>query len=107
MISNRPRAVASFTTMFAIAACSSGSMFAQSSAAWSEPFPSFHIAGNLYYVGTRGLANYLVTTPEGHILINSDLESSVPLIRDSVEKLGFKFGDIKILLISHAHFDHD
>ena len=74
---------------------------------WTEPFPPFKIAGNLYYVGSKGLANYLVTTPRGHILINSDLEENVPLIRTSVEKLGFKFTDIKILLISHAHWDHN
>jgi metallo-beta-lactamase class B len=74
---------------------------------WTEPFPPFRIAGNLYYVGSRGLANYLITTPQGHILINSDLEENVPLIRSSVERLGFKFSDIKILLISHAHWDHD
>ena len=72
-----------------------------------QPFAPFKIAGNLYYVGSRGLASYLITTPEGHILINSDLEASVPLLRASVEKLGFKFTDIKVLLISHAHFDHD
>jgi metallo-beta-lactamase class B len=86
---------------------STAPVFAQFSPIWSEPFPPFRIAENLYYVGTKGLANYLVTTPEGHILVNSDLESSVPLVRDSVEKLGFKFSDIKILLISHAHYDHD
>jgi len=73
---------------------------------WTQPFPAFRIADNLYYVGSKGLANYLIATPEGHILINSDLEANVPLIRNSVESLGFKFSDIKILLISHAHFDH-
>jgi metallo-beta-lactamase class B len=74
---------------------------------WTEPFPAFRIAGNLYYVGSRGLATYLIATPAGHILINSDLEANVPMIRASVEKLGFKFTDIKVLLISHAHWDHD
>src|SRR6266852_7517664 len=74
---------------------------------WTEPFPPFRIAGNLDYVGSKDLASYLITTPQGHILINSDLETSVPLIRASVEKLRFKFGDIRILLISHAHWDHD
>ncbi len=73
---------------------------------WTEPFPAFRIAGNLYYVGSKGLANYLITTPEGHILLNSDLEANVPLIRASIESLGFKFSDVKILLISHAHWDH-
>ena len=74
---------------------------------WTEPFPAFRITGNLYYVGSKGLANYLITTSQGHILINSDTEANVPLIRASVESLGFKFSDIKILLISHAHWDHD
>lgn len=74
--------------------------------AWTEPFPPHKIAGNLYWVGSRDLASYLITTPEGHILINSSLEESVPLIRTSVEKLGFKFTDIRVLLISHAHSDH-
>ena len=79
---------------------------AQSPASWTEPFPPHNIAGNLYYVGSRDLASYLITTNAGHILINSSLEESVPLIRASVEKLGFKFADVKILLISHAHADH-
>ena len=74
---------------------------------WTEPFPPHKIADNLYYVGSKGLASYLITTPQGNILINSSLEASVPLIRASIEKLGFKFSDTKILLISHAHWDHD
>src|SRR3954468_11151620 len=82
-------------------------LLAQETAEWTQPFPAFHIAGNLYYVGSKGLANYLVTTPQGHILINSDLDANVPLIRASIEKLGLKFTDVKILLISHAHWDHD
>jgi metallo-beta-lactamase class B len=81
--------------------------FAQNPPEWTEPFPPFRIAGNLYYVGSKGLANYLVTTSRGNILINSDLESNVPMIQASIEKLGFKFKDTKILLISHAHWDHD
>ena len=74
---------------------------------WLQPFPPFRIAGNLYYVGSRGLASYLVTTSEGHILINSNLEESVPMLRASIEKVGFKYNDLKIVLISHAHFDHN
>jgi len=73
---------------------------------WTKPFPPFRIAGNLYYVGSEDLAAYLVVTPQGNILINSNLESSPALIRKSIEMLGFKFSDTKILLISHAHFDH-
>ena len=63
--------------------------------------------GNLYYVGSKGLASFLITTPRGHILINSSFKRTVPLIEASVEKLGFHFRDINILLCSHAHGDHD
>jgi metallo-beta-lactamase class B len=86
--------------------CFAISAYGQQNPSWTTPFPPHRIAGNLYYVGSQDLASYLVTTPEGHILINSSLEDSVPLIRASVEKLGFKFADVKILLISHAHSDH-
>jgi metallo-beta-lactamase class B len=86
--------------------CISGTVAVQNPSDWTEPFPPFRIAENLYYVGSKGLATYLITTPQGHILINSDLEANVPMIRTSVEKLGFKFSDVRILLISHAHYDH-
>src|SRR5215831_18128282 len=71
-----------------------------------KQFPPHKIVGNLYYVGTESLGSFLVATPEGLILINSDWERTVPVIRSSVEKLGFKFSDVKILLGSHAHGDH-
>lgn len=74
---------------------------------WTRPFPPFRIAGDLYYVGTKDLATYLIRTPQGNILINCELEADVPLIQASIEKLGMDFQDTKILLISHAHFDHD
>ena len=73
---------------------------------YNAPFPPHKVIGNIYYVGPEQLATFLITTPEGHILINSDFEATVPVIRASVEKLGFKFTDIKILLGSHAHGDH-
>jgi len=73
---------------------------------WTLPYPPFHIVGNIYYVGSKDLAAYLITTPQGDVLINSNLESSVPQIRKSIEQLGFRLSDVKILLISHAHFDH-
>ena len=82
------------------------SLFAQGNSDWDEPFPPYKIIGNVYYVGTKGLANFLITTSDGNILINSDFERNVPTIRTSVEKLGFRFGDTKILLGSHAHGDH-
>lgn len=75
-------------------------------AEWTRPFSPFHIAGNLYYVGSEDLAAFLVVTPKGNILINSNLASSPPQIRKSIEQLGFKFRDTKILLISHGHYDH-
>jgi metallo-beta-lactamase class B len=73
---------------------------------WTHAFPPFKIAGNLYYVGSEDLAAYLIATPQGNILINSNLESSPDQIRQSIETLGFHLGDTRILLISHAHFDH-
>jgi metallo-beta-lactamase class B len=73
---------------------------------WTTPFPGHRIVGNLYYVGTYDLTSYLIATPQGNILINTGLEGSVPLIKDSVESLGFKLKDTKILLATHAHYDH-
>jgi metallo-beta-lactamase class B len=81
-------------------------LFADFNPAWNRPIKPFRIMGNLYYVGTNYLASYLITTPSGDILINPNYEQSVPVIRESVEKLGFHFSDIKIILISHAHDDH-
>jgi metallo-beta-lactamase class B len=69
-------------------------------------FPPHKVIGNIYYVGTKTLASYLVVTPQGDILIDSTYERNVPVIQKSVEQLGFKFSDIKILLGSHAHGDH-
>lgn len=95
-----------FLLLFALTAlCGLGR--AQGRSDWLTPFPAFTIAGNLHYVGSKGLASYLVTTPEGHVLLNPSLEANVPMIRKSVEDLGFKFTDIKVLLISHAHWDHN
>jgi len=73
---------------------------------WTQPFPPHRVIANVYYVGSKDLASYLITTPQGDILINSSLVSSPDLIKKSVEQLGFKFSDVKILLISHAHYDH-
>jgi metallo-beta-lactamase class B len=83
-----------------------GSLFAQQDPAWTTPQTPYRVIGNVYYVGSKDLASFLITTPQGHILINSNLTTSVPMIRRSVEELGFRFSDIKILLISHGHFDH-
>jgi metallo-beta-lactamase class B len=73
---------------------------------WNQPLQPYRVVSNVYYVGTNYLASFLITTPQGHILINPDYEQSVPLIRTNIQKLGFGFSDIKVILISHAHDDH-
>ncbi len=95
-----------FCRLLIVALTFASALLAQTNPEWSQPFPPHRIVGNVYYVGSKGLASYLITTPQGHILINSNLESSPPLIKESIEKLGFRFSDVKILLISHAHWDH-
>src|SRR5262245_53066183 len=69
-------------------------------------FPPHKVIGNVYYVGTRTLSSFLITTSEGHILINSTYERNVRTIEKSVAQLGFKFADVRILLGTHAHGDH-
>lgn len=102
-----------FPILFAV--CLSGSLASQAQPVaepwfkpetWSNDYEPFRIAGNLYYVGTEDLASYLITTSEGHILINTGIASSTATIRKHVEALGFRFADIKILLTTHAHYDH-
>jgi metallo-beta-lactamase class B len=73
---------------------------------WSQPYKPFRIVGNLYYVGTYDLACYLITTTGGNILINTGLAASAAQIKSNIEALGFTFADTKILLITHAHYDH-
>jgi metallo-beta-lactamase class B len=79
---------------------------AQINPEWTANHKPFRIVGNLYYVGSGDLAAYLVTTPQGSILINANLATSVPQIRHNIEALGLRFADIKILLNSQAHYDH-
>src|SRR3984957_14930191 len=92
--------------IISVLACAVG-LFAQAYPDSHRPLPGFKIAGNLYYVGTADLAVYLIDTPQGNILINSDFEQDLPLVRTNIEQLGFKYNDTKIILISHAHSDHD
>lgn len=75
-------------------------------AAWTQPFPGHRVIGNLYAVGTYDLAVFLITSDEGHILINTGLEDSTPLIRANIEALGFQLEDVKILLQMQSHWDH-
>ncbi len=83
-----------------------GAASAQSPANWTAPYEPFKLADNLYYVGTAGLASWLLTTPQGHILIDGAMPTSARMIEDNIVKLGFKPADVKILLNTHAHFDH-
>ena len=73
---------------------------------YSAPVEPFRIVGNIHYVGAANIASYLITTPDGHVLIDTGMKEMHQVIRDSVERLGFKASDIKIMLSSHAHFDH-
>jgi metallo-beta-lactamase class B len=91
---------------FLLVAVAAISCFAAFNPQWNESYPPHRVIGNVYYVGTNYLASYLITTNEGHILINPDFEESVPIIDANIAKLGFHFKDIKIIVISHAHDDH-
>jgi metallo-beta-lactamase class B len=80
--------------------------YAPANAKWNQPVPPFRIADNLYYVGAEGVASYLITTPAGDILIDTGFRETVPLVEASIRKLGFRVSEVRILLISHGHFDH-
>jgi len=73
---------------------------------YSQPEEAFRLVGNIYYVGAKNIASYLITTPQGHILVDTGTTEMTPVITASVERLGFRMRDIKIMLSSHAHFDH-
>lgn len=95
------------TRFLCLAALAAVSLPAQTETNKPEtPFPAHKIIGNLYYVGSREFASYLFTTPQGHILINTGYDYALPRRKASVEKLGFKFSDIKILLTAEGHADH-
>ena len=93
-------------TILALVFTSGGRSTAQSDPEWTRTFPPFKLIGNVYWVGGYDLSTYLITTPQGHILINTGLAESAPNIQASVEKLGFKMSDVKILTATHGHFDH-
>lgn len=76
------------------------------SRSWNQPVEPFRIAGNLYYVGASDVTSYLITTPSGHIVLDGGFEETAPMIIANIRKLGFKVEDVKILLSSHAHYDH-
>jgi metallo-beta-lactamase class B len=98
------RMLARATALFGLLAAAPAAYAADT---YLVPFPAHHIIANIYYAGTKGQANYLITTPAGNILVNPGTKKNPAMIKRSIAKLGFKYADTKILLISHAHFDHD
>src|SRR6266496_3517135 len=90
----------------AMSACAGQAGVPYEMRAWNRPFAPYRIIGNIHYVGTKEIAQYLITTREGHILLDSGFEASVPRLAANVRALGFRFEDVKILLTSHAHIDH-
>lgn len=98
--------LARFVTLVLIFLSTTFFATAQMRPSWTTNHVPFRIMGNLYYVGSEDLAAYLITTPQGHILLNENLASSVPQICQNVVALGFKPQDIKVLLNSQAHYDH-
>ncbi len=92
-----------------VLALSAANVFAQADAesrARNQPVPPFKIISNIYYVGASDIASYLITTPAGHIVIDGGYVETAPQIEANIAALGFKLSDVKILLNSHAHFDH-
>jgi metallo-beta-lactamase class B len=79
---------------------------AQSPHEGNKPFPGYKVIGNVYYVGADDITSYLITTPKGHIIVNTGYEDTVPIIRDNIRALGFKPEDVKIMLNGQAHYDH-
>ena len=87
-------------------ACIHAESHAQNNPEWTRPFPPFKIIGNIYWVGSYDLSTYLITTPQGHILVNTGIGDTAQKIKASVEQLGFSMRDVKILTTTHGHFDH-
>jgi metallo-beta-lactamase class B len=81
-------------------------LYAQVNEEWTRPFPPFQMVGNIYWVGSYDLSSYLITTPQGHILVNTGVGDTARQIKKSVEELGFRMSDIKILTATHGHYDH-
>jgi metallo-beta-lactamase class B len=75
-------------------------------AAWNRPLEPFRIVGNICYVGASDVSGFLITTPAGHILLDTGFLETAPLIESNLQKLGFRMSDIRVLLASHAHYDH-
>ncbi|MCP3960001.1 MAG: subclass B3 metallo-beta-lactamase [bacterium] len=105
----RRSTVRSLLIVLLVLAAAAGPTHAELSERWqkmNQPVEPFRILGNLYYVGANSVTSFLITTPDGHILIDGGFEETVPQIEANIAKLGFELEDVEILLNSHAHFDH-
>jgi metallo-beta-lactamase class B len=78
----------------------------ETSRSWNQPVNPYRVIGNIYYVGAAEVTSFLIVTPEGHILLDGGFAETVPQIKQNIARLGFRLQDVKILLNSHAHFDH-
>jgi metallo-beta-lactamase class B len=103
-----PRWLLSLTVLLAVfgVATASHAQTAAQRGEWNAPVAPFHVVGNIQYVGVAGVSSFLITTPKGSILLDGGLPETAPLIDRSVSQLGFRLSDVKVLLNSHAHFDH-
>jgi metallo-beta-lactamase class B len=99
-------AAAAFALFFLTAQLAWGGQYAKTVDAWNRPVEPFRIIGNIYYVGASDVTSFLITTSEGHVVIDGGFMDTAPMIAGNIQKLGFKLKDVKILLNSHAHFDH-
>src|SRR5262249_28827399 len=93
-------------TLLGISTAASASLLDDIHTTWSAPVEPFHVIGNIYYVGAKNIASYLIVTPQGHILLDTGTKEMEPVVRAGIEKLGYKLSDVKIMLSGHAHFDH-
>src|ERR1700753_493160 len=99
-------AIATLTALVWLAAANPVGAQHNASNDWNRPVKPFRIIGNIFYVGASEVSSFLITTPQGSILMDSGLSQTVPLIRDSMKRLSFKLEDVKWLICSHAHYDH-
>jgi metallo-beta-lactamase class B len=95
-----------FLAVLGFAAGSGAQQTLSQRAEWNVPIAPFHVVGNIQYVGAAGVSAFLITTPKGSILLDGGLPETAPLIERSIAQLGFRVSDVKVLLNSHAHFDH-
>src|SRR2546423_2665506 len=92
--------------VFGISGCADQAGVPGNMQQWNRPFPPYRVIDNVYYVGTNQIAQFLIATSAGNILLDAGFEASVPRLRENIEALGFHYADVKLLLASHAHIDH-